>query len=94
MGKDERWALVYAQLNGGGQEKPWEGIPNEAAPGGRLYPLVEEIYGARERLRGQAKLSGEAERELERVVDGFERLCRCCGELMYQYGVKDGEEKM
>ena len=90
MERNERWAFVYTQLNGGGQESQWEGIPNEAMPGGQLYPLVEEIYGARERLRVKAALSEEAEEELERMTDGFERLCRRCGELMYRYGVKDG----
>ena len=86
---EDRWVQIYAQINGACQPKEWDGVLDESGPDGCIGPLVDEIFAARASLCERYGITPE-DRDLDRMVDGYERLCRVCGKLMYQYGVKDG----
>ena len=89
MERKERWEQVYEQINGTRFPDVWDGISNEAGQDGLIGPLVEEIYRGRDRLCARTGISPDGDPDLEVMMDGFERLCRTCGMLMYRYGRKD-----
>lgn len=59
---------------------------------GALGPLVEQVYGARDRICEKMGLGPDADPDLETLLRGFEAISRACGRRMYQYGYQDGTD--
>ena len=87
---EERWEIIYNQINGMNESGVCEWVRDESAADGALGPLVEQAYGARNRLCERLGLDSDADPDLELLISGFESLSRACGKLMYQYGYRDG----
>lgn len=92
MQNEMRWEMVYDQINGAFVPGVCEGVKDESAMDGKLGPLVAQIYEARDRLCQRTGISPDNDADLERLIDGAERLCRACGMLMYHYGWHDGHD--
>ena len=86
----ERWEFIYDQINGLNEPDVCEWVKDESAMDGALGPLVEQVYGARDRICEKTGLDPDADPDLETLLHGFEAISRACGRLMYQYGYQDG----
>lgn len=91
MQSEERWEIIYNQINGAYVPGVCEGVRDEST--GVLTPLVEQAYGARDRLSERLGVDPANDTDFELLVSGFEDLSRACGELMYRYGFADGQKK-
>lgn len=90
MRDTERWEFIYNQINGLNESDVCEWARDESESDGVLGPLIEQVYGARDRLCERLALDPDADPDLELLLGGFERLSRACGRLMYGYGYRDG----
>lgn len=90
MQEEERWEIVYNQINGAYVPGVCEGVQDETTAEGVLSPLVEQAYEARNRLSERLGVEPDGDPDFEALVSGFEALSRACGKLMYQYGYRDG----
>ena len=90
MNSGERWKFIYDQLNGLNEPDVCAWVKDETAEGGELATLVEQIYGARNRLCERLGADPDTDEDFELLVGGFEKLSRACGNLMYRYGYQDG----
>lgn len=88
----ERWEFIYNQINGLNEPDVCEWVKDESSMGGALGPLVEQVYGARDRICEKTGLDPDADPDLETLLRGFETISRACGRLMYQYGYQDGTD--
>lgn len=85
-----RWEFIYDSINGINEPGVCEWVKDESAEDGELGPLIEQIYGARNRLCEKTGLNPDTDEDFEQLISGFERLSRACGKLMYYYGCQDG----
>lgn len=92
--QEERWEIIYNQINGAYAPGVCEGVKDEASEGGELFSLVEKIYEAREHLCERVNLDAGTDPDLEDMFSGFEDLSRVCGKLMYHHGYQDGVNKV
>lgn len=90
MSGEERWEIIYNQINGMNEPDVCEWARDESSIDGEIGPLTELIYGARDRLCERLGLDPDADPDLELLISGFESLSRACGKLMYRYGYRDG----
>lgn len=90
MNGEGRWELIYDQINGLNVPGVCEWVKDESSPEGAVGPLVEQIYGARNRLCARTGLDPDTDPDFELLLSGVEGLSRTCGELMYHYGYRDG----
>ena len=88
--KEERWEIIYNQINGAYVSGVCEGVRDETSMEGVLGPLVERVYEARDRLGERLGVEPGGDSDFEQLVSGFEALSRACGRLMYHYGYRDG----
>lgn len=86
----ERWEFIYDQINGLSEPDVCAWVKDETVEGGELAPLVEQVYGARNRLCERLGVDPDTDEDFEQLVSGFEALSRACGRLMYRYGYQDG----
>lgn len=85
-----RAELIYHKINGLIDEDDAPDIPDETEAGGRLEWYITQIYEARKLLCAKNGISFEYDPDLESIIENYEALCRVCGYLMYQYGLRDG----
>ena len=90
MNDEERWEFIYDQINGLNEADVCEWAKDETAEGGALALLVEQIYGARNRLCKRLGADPDTDKDFGLLVSGFEGVSRTCGKLMYHYGYQDG----
>lgn len=87
---EERWEVIYNQINGAYVSGVCQGVRDETSMEGELAPLVEQAYGARDRLSERLGVEPGSDPDFEQLVSGFEAISRVCGKLMYRYGCRDG----
>ena len=85
--QEERWEIIYNQINGLNEPDVCEWARDES---GELDKLIDRIYRARDRLCGRLGVDPDADPDLELLISGLEDFARTCGRLMYQYGYQDG----
>lgn len=90
MQNEIRWELIYNQINGALAPDVCEGVKDETSEGGELALLIEQIYGARDRISERVGVDPASDEDFEQFVGGFEEFARVCGKLMYRYGYQDG----
>lgn len=90
MKGEERWELIYNQINGACISGLCEEVRDETAGEGELAPLVEQAYETRNRLSERLGVDPDGDPDFEQLVSGFEAISRVCGKLMYRYGYRDG----
>ena len=88
--QEERWEIIYDQINGLNKYDVCEGVRDESELDGALGPLIDSIYHARDRIGERLGVDPDADPDFELLVIGVENLSRACGKLMYQYGYQDG----
>lgn len=86
---EERWKLIYDQINGMHELDICEGVKDESSMDGMLGPFIEQAYGARNRICDRLGIDPE-DPDMELLVSGFEGFARACGKLMYRYGYLNG----
>ena len=87
--QEERWEMIYNQINGMNEPDVCEWVKDESSMDGALGPLIEQTYEARNRLCKRLGTDPE-DPDMELLVGGFEDFARACGKLMYHYGYLDG----
>lgn len=92
--KEERWEIIYNQINGAYIPGVCEGIRDETSAGGEIAPLVEQAYAARDRLSERLGVDPAGDPDFEALVSGFEEMSRVCGKLMYHCCYQDGARMM
>lgn len=90
MHEEERWEMIFNQLNGAYVSEMCEGVRDETSAGGELAPLLEQAYAARDRLSERLGVEPAYDPDFEALVSGFKEMSRVCGQLMYRYGYRDG----
>lgn len=94
MYEEERWEIIFNQLNGAYSSELCEGVRDETSAGGELAPLLEQAYAARDRLSERLGVEPAYDLDFEALVSGFEEMSRVCGKLMYRCGYRDGTGTM
>lgn len=93
MGDLERWEFIYDQINGMNEPDVCEWVRDESSMEGVLGPLIEQAYGARNRICERLGIDPE-DPDMELLVSGFEGFAQACGKLMYHYGYLDWVHKL
>lgn len=79
--------LVYRWLNGYiGREREKDSLTDEQM---QIAFLAEQIYQRRLNLHTRVNLNFE-DRDMEAIIDAYERLNRLCADFMYNQGWLDG----
>ena len=93
MTGEERWEIIYNQINGVYVSDICEGAKDETSEGGKLGILIEQAYEARNHICERLGIDPE-DPDMEQLISGFEKFSRAYGKLMYHYGYLDGAHKM
>lgn len=87
MREEERWEIIYNQINGVYVPGVCDWVWDETE--GVLGPQIKRAYEARNRLGERLGVDPASDPDFDALVSGFEGLSRACGKLMYYYGYQD-----